>query len=222
MAQVITDIDNHETFKQMFSFIDENSQQIPDAVYMNLMGALMKLRLDIKKTINDDQKCVCSGNKFCIDSIDKFITCSNLNYILDKSNILYYLLPLHKRTKKIYRIQLYPNTDGIIIDYDVDMFDKSEISQVILQLINFVENTKKYICNKVNYMSRVIIAIAIYDIIYKYFILFINEKEFLNMCIFKMDEFITYHEIEFKQVFNMIKFKGHIIKAFKKHLIKYI
>ncbi len=222
MAQVITDIDNHNTFKLMFNFIDENSRQMPDAVYMNLMETLMQLRLDIKETINDDKKCMCSGYKFCIDSIDKFIACSNLNYILDKSNILYYLLPLHKRIKKNYRIQLYPNTDGIIIDYDVDIFNKSKITHVVLQLIKFIENTKKNKINKAYYMSQIIIVIAIYDIIYKYFILFINDKEFLSMCSVKIDEFIINYEIEFQQVFNMIKFKGHVMKAFKKHLIKYI
>ena len=86
MARAIKDIDNNESFRNIFEIIENNSQLLKEADYINIMRSLSQLRLDIKDTTTFI--CSCSDTQFCIQNIDAFISCSNISYLLNKSNVL--------------------------------------------------------------------------------------------------------------------------------------
>ncbi len=210
------DIDNYGPFRNIFDIIENNSQLLPDGDYINLMRSLSQLRLDLKSI----RKCSCSGYNFCSNNIDAFVSCSNIDVVLSKSSVLYLLLPLHKR--KPSNINFIPNITDIIIDYDfLDFSDEYN------QLIDILQNIMELFHTIHHDVSiQVILIVAFFDIISKYYILFIlhtTELQYLNfynMCIIKLNEYINITEDKMKHFNNMFHFKDNVFHIFLEHFQK--
>lgn len=219
MAKAITDIDNHESFRNIFDIIENNSQLLREADYISIMKSVSDLRLDIKKSIK--LKCSCSGTNFCIQNMDAFLACSNISYALKKCNVLKLLLPLHKRniTSTIH-IHFFPNIKDIIIDYSFIDFetDSHEITEFLDKIIKLI-NTKP------NRITIIVLFIVMFDTIFKHFIIFKNAvssyNRFWDMMKRKLGEFANDSKKDMKYIKSMINFKGNIFNEFLQNLELY-
>jgi hypothetical protein len=216
MALAIQDVDNYEPFRNIFSIIDNNTQSLSDGDVISLMTSLSQMRLDIKSIKGS---CSCSGTKFCYNNVDAFISCSNLNYLLYKSEILYLLLPLHKRPSGKIKIQFTPNIKDIIIDHDfLDLYAEcEEISEILRRLF--------IIMDKTIYMKiKIIFSIAIFDITCKYFILFkkhmSSPKDYYDQCILKLTEFANLKSKYINELSIILDIKGCVYNIFLKKFKK--
>ena len=128
------------------------------------------------------------------------------------------LLPLHKRINHSINIHLIPNIEGIIIDYSFIDFDTDnhEILQILDKLFMLLNNVS-------NRLIKTIICISIFDIIFKYFIIFKNHIKskydaFYLSCKSKLKELIIDADNVIKYIAPMINFKGNIFREFLKNL----
>ena len=96
-----------KTFLEISDIIYEIKDKIKDGDYMNIMDKLSKIRTKYNENIVDENICNCiSGEEededkylFCATSIERFITCKNLQYALINFPILRNLIILHALPK---------------------------------------------------------------------------------------------------------------------------
>jgi hypothetical protein len=213
MAQAITDIDNHEHFQSIFNILDAHSQLLPEGDYINIMRSLQLLRADIHITSKLAMKCTCTNYDFCKNSIDDFTNCSNFNFILEHSDFLYLLLPVHQYINKELTISIKPTEEQCADLYTQDT--KLNIIHIIKQLLELCTTIED------NFI-KTIIAGSMFDIVFKYFSIFKEYTKFLKTCIDRLDEFKKTACNEFIKLAKTCNYEIDLLSTWYNELSVYI
>ena len=211
-------------------------EKITDGEYMSIMQKLSNIRLKYNTDIlnQDICECIAGESKFCTGSLDKFIICKNLNYIITQFPMLRNLI--------IYKA--IPKQDFDFI-YNIEINEPSEViepNELYIQSINYQNIVNHFIiCNisfepnnvDISYISdnietqniiiklrllielsynvfgkfcKMIITIAIYDYNFRHFGFLKSRYKYLETVYNKLQEFsINTNNRDFMIIINLIK-----------------
>jgi len=210
-----------KTFLEISDIIYEIKDKIKDGEYMSIMDKLSKIRTKYNENIVDVENiCKClegeeeNENKylFCTTSIEKFITCKNLQYALTNFPILRNLIILHALPK------ILPNQDfeleassffksdiqfePINVDkkYNINEPETIKLTKTLILFINLVENIY---CK----FSRIFLIIAVYDLNFRYFGFLTKNFKYFETTYNKLSELInsTTNDVNNASKLNIIK-----------------
>ena len=190
-----------KTFLEISDIIYDIKAKIKDGEYMSIMDKLSEIRTKYNDNIVDENICTCIEGEeedkylFCVTSLERFITCKNLQYALTNFPILRNLIILHALPKtppgqafeleacSFFKSDIQFEPHNVDINYNND---SSTINKLVKQIRLLLD-----LCTNVSgRFSKIFISIAIYDLNFKHFGFLLENFKYLETTYHKLSEII--------------------------------